>query len=163
MHQLIDAAGTNGIEHKASGGEIVTLELSIVDATDLRLQHHDSIGLREMRLPGAGLSQIHAFGQHIWVHATQCLDIGAMLVEHDDIGIALRLETCDEILANEPGTAGQDDFLIFQGMHSDVQTIENKTRQMTDDHHNQRPARRRIHHGAALGDCRDDHPRHRLR
>jgi len=116
-----------------------------------------------MRLPWARLGQIHALGQHIRVHATQYLDIGAMLVEHDDIGIALRLETCDEILANEPGTAGQDDFLIFQGMHSDVQTIENKPRQMANDHHDQCPACRCIYHGASLFDRSNDRLRDRFR
>jgi hypothetical protein len=51
------------------------------------------------------------------MHATQHLDIGSMLIEDNDVGITLRLETRDKILANKPGAARQDDFLVI---HSDV-------------------------------------------
>ena len=92
------------------------------------------------------------------MHATQHLDIGSMLVEDDDVGIALRFQTRDKILTHEPGAARQDDFLVI---HSDIQTIENNAWQMTNDHHDQPPARRcindwltRRHCGHnAMGNC----------
>ena len=130
MHQLIHTAGTNRIEYQSGRREIVALELCIINAPDLRLQHHYSTRLRKMRLPGSGFGQIHTLGHYIRMHATQHLDIGSMLVEDDDMGIALRLQTRDKILADEAGAADEAPQRVTQA--ADANTVDVQAKEKKD-------------------------------
>lgn len=62
------------------------------------------------RSQSPGSARSARLGDDVRVHAAQDLQVGGVLVEHDEVGIAMELEVRDEVLADEAGAAGQDDL-----------------------------------------------------
>ena len=159
MHQLRHLSGAYRLQHVARGDQVVALEIYIVIAADLCLQHHHRARLTEMPPPVARLGKVGILNHDIRMHATQHLKVRAMLVQHDQIRVAPGLQTCHQILADETSAARQDDFLFS---HSDIEFIEDRARQMADHHHDQRPLRRRVDYRLATGNRVNDTTRHSL-
>ena len=61
-------------------------------------------------LPRSRLRQVRVDDRDIRMQAAQQSRIGRMLVDRDDIAIAARLETRDQVLADQPGRPGDGDF-----------------------------------------------------
>ncbi len=120
MHQLVHLPAAYRIEHMARGAEIIALEFCVIRAADLRLQHHHRARAPEVPLPVARLGQIRVLDHDIGMHTPQHFQIFAVLVQHDELGVALRLEPRDQILADQPGTARQNDGVVS---HSDSQIL----------------------------------------
>jgi hypothetical protein len=61
-------------------------------------------------LPVAGFRQVDVFGGYVGLHPFQDIQISAVFVEHDNIGVALRLELRDKVLADQTSAAGEHYF-----------------------------------------------------
>ncbi|CBJ44459.1 protein of unknown function [Ralstonia solanacearum CFBP2957] len=89
------------IEYAARRVDVVANERLARRRADLGLQHDDRVGAFEMPRPVARFGKIGEHGGDIRMDRAQDLEIGLVLVEHDEIGIAARFESRHEILADE--------------------------------------------------------------
>ena len=112
MNQLGNAVGLDGVQNLLAGRDVVANELLIVITPDLGLQHDDGVRTLEVPRPVSGKGQVHLLDRDVRLDATQDVDIGGVLVQHDDVLVAPVLQPCNQVLSHQPGTAGQDDLLL---------------------------------------------------
>ena len=104
--------GLDGVQNLLAGRDVVANELLIVIAPDLGLQHDDGVGTLEVSRPVSGKGQVHLLDRDVRLDAAQDVDIGGVLVQHDDVPVAPVLQPGDQVLSHQTGTAGQDDLLL---------------------------------------------------
>ena len=112
MNQLGNAVCLDGVQNLLAGRDVVANELLIVIAPDLGLQHDDGVRTLEVLRPVSGKGQVHLLDRDVRLDATQNVDIGGVLVQHDDVPVAPVLQPGNQVLSHQPGAAGQDDLLL---------------------------------------------------
>ena len=102
----------NCCQHVLSRCDVVADEWLYVWVSNLGLQHDYCICPRKVPRPLPGFRQVGVFDDDIGVESAQYFQIGLMLVEHDEIGVALALQQRNEILANQAGSTGKNNFFL---------------------------------------------------
>src|SRR5471032_3240990 len=95
-------------EHMPGGSDVVSNKRLERGCANLRLQHHDHVGAREMLLPFARFGEVGVYRRHVWMRLSKDVQIRTKLVEHDQVVVTLCLQACNEILADEASTSGDD-------------------------------------------------------
>ncbi len=113
LHVVRHLMGAHGLDDVLGRGDVVALELGVVGATDLGLEHHHHFSASKVFLPVAAVGEVDEFGDDVRVHLAQDAQVGDVLVEHHQVGITLALELRDEVLAHQASAAGQDDLHVL--------------------------------------------------
>jgi hypothetical protein len=111
-HQARVRLALDDVELVAGGVDVVAHEVLPVVAADLGLQHDDGGPVGEVARPFARLGQVGVFHGDAGLHAAQHFQVGAVLVEHHQVAVAARHQASHQVLANQPGAAGQDDLAV---------------------------------------------------
>ena len=73
----------------------------------------DAGGVVEARLPFTALGDVGKDGPHLGMQPAQDAEVVLVLVDRDEVGVTLRFQFDDEVLADQTGRAGKYDFRIL--------------------------------------------------
>ncbi|CAM2161127.1 hypothetical protein PT2222_90344 [Paraburkholderia tropica] len=165
VHRVGNLVLLDGVKYVARCHDVVAHERVTGRCADLRLQHHHDVRAFEMLRPVARLGQVGVNRRDVRMHAAQDVEVRLELVEHDDIGVAARLESGHQILSDESGAAGKKNaslihaiankwmrFVSCSAARLQRRPLEQKLRHRPDDQHDQRPEPRCVEHVLVLLD-----------